>query len=79
LEKLGFPWILSSESRLINALHAKNQIIFLAAFTLAKERRTGYLWSWHGERTDCSWGKLSLISDFLQDIPALIALAVGGI
>jgi hypothetical protein len=24
----------------------------------------------HGEGTDCSWGKLNSISDFLQDIAA---------
>jgi hypothetical protein len=31
---------------------------------------------WHGEGTDCSWGKLNSISNFPQDIATRFRLAV---
>jgi hypothetical protein len=71
LEKLGFPWILSSESRVINGLHEIFSIkFFLALFFVAKQASQRQPTIWHAEGMDCSWGKLNLISDFLQEIPA---------
>ena len=73
LEKLGFPWILSSKTRLINGL---NEIFrgsfFLALLSSRKSRRNGGPTIRHAEGMDCSWDKLSLISDFLQEIAALL-------
>jgi hypothetical protein len=65
---IGFPWILSSESRLINGLRGKNRAaIFLGAFVLAADGAgdRGLV-----EGRDCSWGNLNQFSDFLQEIVA---------
>ena len=71
LEKLGFPWILSSESRLINGLHEIfSERFFLALLSSRMSRRNGEPPIWYAKRTDCSWGKLNVISDFLQEIAA---------
>jgi hypothetical protein len=71
LEKLGFPWILSSESRLINGLHAIFRTdFFLTLLSSRKSRRNGGPTIRHAEGMDCSWGQLTLSSDFLQEIAA---------
>jgi hypothetical protein len=74
LDFLGFPWILSCETIDINWLHeifARN--FFLALLSSRKIRRNGDPTIWHAKRTDCSWGKLTSISDFLQEIAARAA------
>jgi hypothetical protein len=59
---LGFPWILSYESSLFNGLCGINgRKIFLRLPPLASRDRATVI-----EEQDCSSGKLSLISDFLQ-------------
>jgi hypothetical protein len=68
LEKLGFPWILSCETSLINGLRG----YFLNFFSCRICRResaveTARTTIWHGEGTDCSSGKLNSVSDFLKD------------
>jgi hypothetical protein len=71
LEKLGFPWIFSTESRLINGLHEIfSGSFFPRVFVVAKEPSKRRPTIRHAEGMDCSWDKLSLISDFLQDIAA---------
>jgi hypothetical protein len=63
----GFPWILSSESRLINGLHGENRRnFFRSPFSLESPRRRGRLQFQQGQRQDHSLGKLKLFSDFLQ-------------
>jgi hypothetical protein len=72
LDFLGFPWILSSETRLINGLRGKNRRrIFRGVLPLwgtrsagAEGRRQGYAGA-HG-----SSSKHKLVSDFLQLIVA---------
>jgi hypothetical protein len=68
LDYLGFPWILSSESRLINGLRGlKRAKVFLAASSVAlRGARTGARSRGYAEVQNCSWGKLNLISDFTQ-------------
>ncbi len=70
LDFLGFPWILSSESRLINGLHAIfAERIFPRAFPLSFEARNGSPQSKRmREAQDCSWGKLNSISDYPQEL-----------
>jgi hypothetical protein len=69
LDFLGFPWILSSESRLFNALRGESVANFFARFLLcAERRRDGSPESRPVEVQDCSWGKLNLVSDFLQEM-----------
>ena len=66
---LGFPWILLSETRLINGLRAIfREKFFVALFPVVNSAGTGIYQSWPAEARNCSSGKLSLISDFLQDI-----------
>jgi hypothetical protein len=51
---------------------------FRAPFSAGREARgDGSLWPSHSEARACSWRKLNPVSDFLQEIVALIALAVG--
>jgi hypothetical protein len=69
LDFLGFPWILSSESRLINGLHE----IFRREFfetPSRNRRRNGGPTIRQAKRTDCSWRQDTSISDFLQEIAA---------
>jgi hypothetical protein len=67
LEKLGFPWILSSESRLINGLHDIFTKIFPRALVVAKQvSRRHKPTMFVGGMTGSSWGKLNRTSDFLQ-------------
>jgi hypothetical protein len=76
LDFLGFPWILSSESRLINGLQEIfRRRFFLARLSSRKRRRNGGPKIRHAEGMDCSWGKLSLISDFLQEIAISVSVA----
>jgi hypothetical protein len=73
LDFLGFPWILSSETININGLHE----IFSRSFFLALlSSRNGSPAIRYGEGMDCSWGKLTSVSDFLQEI-AVRALPFG--
>jgi hypothetical protein len=61
-----FPWILSSESRLINGLRAiKRAKAFLDA-SPPREAGMGARGPDMRQGQDCSWGKLNLISVFLQ-------------
>jgi hypothetical protein len=68
---VGFPWIsLDSLVRIeifqwVTGLFAGR--IFLAPFPWRYESAaTGACGRGHAEAQDCSWGKLNLISDFLQ-------------
>jgi hypothetical protein len=65
---LGFPWILSSESRLINGLPGiKRAKVFLGASSVAlRGAGTGAPSRGYAEAQNCSWGKLSFVSDFTQ-------------
>jgi hypothetical protein len=67
LDFLGFPWILSSETRLINGLYGINRqkffVILLSVVAAAAQRRSH---SCHADKQDRSSGKLTLISDFQQ-------------
>src|SRR6476619_5097434 len=66
LTSLGFPWILSSESRFINGLRGINRgkfFLALLSWREAPERGRG-----HAEAQDCSWASLNLVSEFLQEI-----------
>jgi hypothetical protein len=67
LEKLGFPWILSSESRLFNGLRA----IFAKRKFLAPFAHGGAVGAigdtgWHPGTQDCASDELNSFSDFLQ-------------
>jgi hypothetical protein len=69
LDSLGFPWILSSESRLFNGLRVIFAVrVFSALFGGVKRRGDRSLRSLHTEAQNYSWDKRNLISDFLQDI-----------
>jgi hypothetical protein len=67
---LGFPWILSPESRLINGLHGINRVrVFHAVFALGRSRRrNGRRRRGDAEAQKCSSSELSPCSDFLQSI-----------
>jgi hypothetical protein len=69
LDFLGFPWILSSESRLFNGLRGTNrERFFIAVLPRRQQRWEGILQSRGAGAQNCSWRKLSLISDYLQEI-----------
>jgi hypothetical protein len=70
LDFLGFPWILSYDSRLFNGLHVINpQEIFHPAFLI--ETSVGTADPRFGmARNECLSGKLNAASYFLQDIAA---------
>jgi hypothetical protein len=64
---VGFPWILSSESRLFNGLRGLSQKGFFASlFRVLRRAATGRRDRGHAEAQDCSWVKLNHVSDFLQ-------------
>jgi hypothetical protein len=67
LDFLEFPWILSSETRLINSLYGINRqkffVTLLSVAAAAPQRRSH---SCHADKQDRSSGKLTLISDFQQ-------------
>jgi hypothetical protein len=74
LDFLGFPWILSSESIDINGLHEIFRAkFFLAPFVGAKEPSERPPTICHERRMDRSWGKLTSVSDFRQEIAARAA------
>jgi hypothetical protein len=70
LDFLGFPWILSSESRLINGLHG----IFVEKFFVALFAPWGVEAAEEGRRPGCAesqkWSsrKLNLDSDFCNEL-----------
>jgi len=68
LDFLGFPWILSSESRLIKGLRwIFAEKFFLAAFSPGSSHRGhASLLNQGVKAQDCSSGKLNSISNFLQ-------------
>jgi hypothetical protein len=67
LEKLGFPWILSSESRLINGLRGFFAVGIFASLSVAlRGAGMGARGRGDAEAQDCSWDKLNLFYDFLQ-------------
>jgi hypothetical protein len=69
LEFLGFPWILSSESRLFNGLRGVQlKGFFHPLLSCRQNSGAGKPTIWRAEGTDCSWGKPNSVSDFLQDI-----------
>ena len=66
LDFLGFPWILSSESRLFNGLRGlKWGSFFLALLPSAFKRELAFLAC---GRAGLFIGKLNLVSDFLQAV-----------
>src|SRR5580698_10944061 len=68
---LGFPWILSPETRLINRLRdIFAQQFFVALSPPRTSRRNGGPTIRYTTRTDCSSSKLTSTSDFLQEIAA---------
>jgi hypothetical protein len=76
-KRVGFPWILSSESRLFNGLRGIFlEKFFLLLLSVAWAISVGGIRFWHAEGRDCSWAKLNLISDFLQ---AIMVRAVHGV
>jgi hypothetical protein len=67
LDSLGFPWILSSESRLFNGLRGINRAkVFLDASSLESGAGTAIPAVDGAEGQDCSSGKLISFSDFPQ-------------
>jgi hypothetical protein len=68
LDFLGFPWILSSESRLINGLRGiLREKFFLSLFPRRGRFSNAGIRFWRAEGAGCSHrAKLILISDFLQ-------------
>jgi|HubBroStandDraft_3_1064219.scaffolds.fasta_scaffold33154_2 hypothetical protein len=70
--RVGFSWIsLDSLVRIetyqwVTRLEARK--LFISPFPWREIRRNGRPQSWHAEAQDCSWGKLNLVSDFLQEI-----------
>jgi hypothetical protein len=67
LDFLGFPWILSSESSLFNGLRGKSaENIFWRPRPRVEKRPDGGCGRGYAEAQDCSWGELTLVSDFLQ-------------
>jgi hypothetical protein len=82
--RVGFPWIsLDSLVRIEtyqwvtrDFRRKKN----LAPFSLAlRGAGTGACGRGHAEAQDCSWGKLKLVSDFLQEILVRAALSAASI
>jgi len=73
--RVGFPWIsLDSLVRIYTyqwVMGIRAGSIFPRAFAVAPEPSEGQTTIWHAGGTDCSWGKLNSISDFLQEIAAL--------
>jgi hypothetical protein len=51
---------------------------FLSPFPWRQKRRKGDLRSWHAEAQDRSWGKLTLVSDFLQEVAVRAVKFLGG-
>jgi hypothetical protein len=68
LLSLGFAWILSSESRLFKGLRDLwRERYFLGPAPRGKTHGNGSCGRGRAETQDCSWGKLNLISNFLQE------------
>jgi hypothetical protein len=71
---VGFPWIsLDSLVRIETyqwVTRDKSRRIFPPAFVVAKDPLKRQPTIFQAEGTDCSWGKLNLISDFLQYLSA---------
>jgi hypothetical protein len=78
LDRLGFPWILSFEARLFNGLRGLKLGNFFSPFSLAlRGATTSECGLGHAEAPDCcSWGRLTLVSDFLQEIAEIPSNAV---
>jgi hypothetical protein len=71
LDFLGFPWILSSESRFFNGLRGqKRRKFFLALFRGLSRAREAPTVSGTRKRRIAHTGKLNFISIFLQGIVA---------
>jgi hypothetical protein len=69
LDFLGFPWILSSESRLFNGLRGiKRGKFFLRPSLALQGAGTAAYARAHSEAQNCSWGQLTKISDSRQEI-----------
>jgi hypothetical protein len=67
LDFLGFPWILSSETRFINELYDINrQKFFVSLFVRAGDASMAAYTFDNSNKQDRSSGKLTLISDFQQ-------------
>jgi hypothetical protein len=66
--RVEFPWILSSESRLINGLRGMKREQFLSALSVPLAAPEGWLGPWFVAcgTQDCSWGELNQIPDSLQ-------------
>jgi hypothetical protein len=63
---IGFPWILSFESRLINGLRGINREKFFLVLSSRSNRGDRRTRPWQADRQRYSWGKHSRISDFLK-------------
>jgi hypothetical protein len=77
--RVGFAWIsLDSLVRIetfqwLTRINARR--IFPPAFIVTKEPSKRLAMIWHTKGTDCTWGKPTSISDFLQDIAARVVPA----
>jgi hypothetical protein len=75
LEKLGFPWIPSTELNLFNGLREIfAEIKFSRPLARGSQRRGGRQRFSYAEAWNCSWGKLSLLSGFLKAFVVKAAL-----
>ncbi len=63
---LGFPWISRPNRDLSMGYADFRWRNFSGPWPRRRQRRNGLLRSWRADAQDCSWGKLNLISDFLQ-------------
>ena len=80
LLNVGFPWIsldflgFSRPKRDLSTGYARFSLEnFSRRFLAVRSARSGAGARHHGEGHDCSWGKLSSVSDFLQEIAVLAA------
>jgi hypothetical protein len=71
LLSLGFAWISLDSLVRIETFQGVTRLvagkIFLASCSAGKTHRNGSCGRGHAETQDCSWGKLNLISNFLQE------------
>jgi hypothetical protein len=76
LDFLGFPWILSSESRLINELREIfERIFFLSLCPDAKNRGNGQPTIWRAEGRIDHWASLTCFLFFCKiELPPAFAL-----
>jgi len=72
LDLLGFAWIISSESRLINVLRGFFLKVFFSRFCRRERAVATAPTIWHAKGNEAvHGGQLKSISDFLQEIAGL--------